>query len=206
MALAAVCLSTPAFAALVTVNPEADTRLLNSGYANSNFGGGTYLFAGNLSGFIDRALIRFDLSAYAGQTVVGNGTLTLKVRLVDGPTGAGAAQTLSVSLLDAANEGWTEGTGNDGGVVQSGTAVWNFKSYNGTAWPGGGTGLGGPGAGYGAVALDSVSALFAGGNTITFTIPQATIQSWITAPGTLVLTGIEDTSKQRVSPYSKDFG
>lgn len=131
--LALACFAASANAAVLTLNPTADTYLRNSGATaeNQSYGGASQLLAGQhatLNGLT--ALFRFDLSALSASDTINSVTLTL----TSNASGSGTAVTLTVFDLAAANAGWVEG--NQNGTVGTGEASAKFRVNQTTNWAG----------------------------------------------------------------------
>lgn len=127
----------------------ADTLIASGLSSGNNFGDhaavdvgafDTTFFPGG-DPHVVRGLIRFDVSALAGQFVTINSiTLRLSVLAVLGTNGVELREPI------AANRDWVEGTGDD--TAQAGSSTWNNKIHPGTVW------VDGPGLGtlgYGSV-------------------------------------------------------
>lgn len=105
--------------------------------ADSNYGGDSDLLVGVLgSGQVRDVLLRYDLSAIAGQY----GRIdSMKLRLhVDGFTDVEDWLEMDVRLERAGNAAWVEGTGS--GQLQNGVATWNEALRGGIPWLGGSNG------------------------------------------------------------------
>jgi hypothetical protein len=147
--LAVAC---PAWAANVLV-PVADTDVRSS---DPTFNNG----AGTLLNFGFQTLVRFDLTAFAGQTVTGPGTLRFFMACFSSFCGTPAGESVNVFRVLVP---WNEST------------TWNTFGPN-------------PGSTAGEDYDPTVLASFSGTGTnftpVNFPIPAAVIQGWINNPGT----------------------
>ena len=119
-----------------------DSALVSGTSAGNNFGSHPGIDVGAFGSdfypedpHLVRGLVRFDVSALAGQfTTINSITLRLNVLAVLG------ANTVELfEPLVALNGNWVQGSGDD--AFQAGTSTWNNKIEPGTAWFGG-AGLG----------------------------------------------------------------
>jgi alpha-glucosidase len=113
-----------------------DTSLVQESPDN-NFGGRDSLLVGVVGGGMVRdALLRYDLSAIAGEYSTID---SMKLRLhVDAFTDPAAWLEMNVALERAGNAGWVAGTGDN--QLQDGSATWNHAARTGTQWLGGANG------------------------------------------------------------------
>lgn len=117
-----------------------------------------------------RAVLSFDLSSLAGQTVTADATLTLT--MADNHTGV----PFSVYQISDANAGWSQGDNPAYAPADLGDVTYEYRISNTSAWVGG-DGLEGSG-GY----THTATASGVGGaynTTVDLTIPQALVQHWI---------------------------
>ena len=154
----------------------------------------------------NRALLYFDLSAYAGATVTGDGTLTLLVFQVDG--NPGSDDFFDVYAVDANNAGW----------IAAGDSSWNFLDVSeSTPWKDGAGadlalassdvanpvlgGLGVPGEGYAALSFATLNeASYSSGIPVSITIPQSQLQAWIDGPNAgMLFRGRDQTNAGRIA-------
>lgn len=155
-----------------------DTGIYNR--RDHNYGASTALFIGNQGdGHDQRILLYFDLSAYAGRTVVGDVTLSL----LQAPSTFVGTFSIGVFQISVANAGWIEGAGN-GTSATTGEPNWAYSSAgDAVAWAGSG-GLSTPGVDYVGAQLGTLvydTAL--GFSTVTVTISSTVVQGWIDNPG-----------------------
>ena len=194
----------PCAAEVVTVG-SSDDALIWSERGENNYG--TYtLFEGasDLSAtWVRRGVLSFDLSAYAGQVVDGDATLTLRV---DSSSTQTRGDDLNLYAIYAANAGWSEDyTTWDYRTLDAGGGV--YENWVGSGGTGSYFGLGNPGDAYESSPIDSASIP---GNKVplSFTIPKAVIQSWIDSPGSnaglLVRLADETTETDYVGLFSKE--
>ena len=136
-----------------TILTTGDVGLENN---SPNLGGDTVLRVNPSFGGLT-SLIQFDLSAFAGQTVTGAGTLTL----IGHATGSidGGIIALHVMLHT-----WNEGTATFG----------NLGATQGAQ----------PGDDFDPLILSTLTGIVISGQAVNFTVPAAVIQSWIDNPGT----------------------
>jgi len=141
LGLAFVC--QPAGAIQVTVNPAADTHVTESA-KDSNYGQTGWLkIKGPYQTQQTRTLMRFDLSAYAGDFAdPGFQVNSAKFRFLcfDDIGGPDAPYTNWVKAIHQDNNAWIEGTAD--GAVQNGSPSWNSLAHGSTVWAGGPNGLG----------------------------------------------------------------
>lgn len=141
-ALAAFCLLSQAdvmvlqtgltnvFSAGATYSGVEDTTVVSVGGANSNYGGRNTGFVGaDTATTFNRALISFDLTSLAGQTVVVTSAV-LKIRSQTAVTAI-----IDVYRISAANTDWTEGE-KTGALATTGESTWNKIHYNTVNWAG----------------------------------------------------------------------
>ena len=137
-----------------------DITMVSGASSANNFGSHAGIDAGAFGAdffpadpHVVRGLVRFDVSALAGQfAAINSVTLRLNVLAVLG------ANTVEVFEPVAVNGSWVEGTGDD--TFQAGTSTWDNKIQPGTAWVGG-AGLGTLGYG-GMLAGNSYTGGFSG--------------------------------------------
>lgn len=130
-----------------------------AGETNNNYGAGTFFDVGDAGAFgnVRRSLIRFDVTALAGQYSQIN-SITLNVYPQDHTDVLGPGtntNTMQVFEINTLNGAWLEGT--TAGAPQNGSPSWGNLAYDPTTptpWVGGG-GLGTPGTGYDATPLGS---------------------------------------------------
>ena len=108
-----------------------------------------------------RGLLRFDLSAMAGQ-YSGIENLTLNL-WQDTPTGGD--QTIDIFAISPANAGWVEGTKDS--VTEVGSSSWTHQQYDAVPWAGS-AGLGTEGTDYDPIPLA--------------TFNTGTAQGWVSIP------------------------
>jgi len=178
-----------ASAAIVTVNPIADTMIVKSAASDSatytNNGGGALL--GGSIYTLNRgeySLLRFDFSSVIPQGSVIS-SVTLKMTAAFSYTYSNG-EALGFWLMDADNAAWVQGTSADTRLGATG-AYLNQTSYTstsvnaGTAWASGGifdVASGDLGAQVGSQALSGVTA----GTTYSFSLDPTAISSWLTDP------------------------
>ena len=159
-------------------------------FKGRNYGGANALWFGN-SGTADqpmvrRSLIRFDLSSMKDKyDAIEQAELTLYVA-----ASLPADAVVQAYAITSDNADWREGdakgTGNPTGL-----SSWAYRKNFDEPWVGG-EGLGQPSEGYGEHALATVVARKAG--TVTFTLPAALIEQWITEDNPGILLRAEDES------------
>jgi hypothetical protein len=147
-------------AAGATISAVADSTLTEHsalGGAAANLGGNPLLYSIGTSTFRSLPIIRFDLTAFAGQTVAGPGTLQLRVS--DTYQSQGVTNTLELYSIVIA---WLENsvTWNNFGVFPGPDATADFATP----------------------ALHTQTVTVTPGSTITFTVPQTVLQGWINTP------------------------
>jgi hypothetical protein len=145
-----------------TISAFADTTLTEHptlGGASANLGPNPLLYSIGTSAFRSFPIFQFDLSAYTGQTVAGNGTLRLRVS----DTYQSQSVTNTLDLYSVVIS-WLENA-----------ATWN----NFGAFPG-------PDAttDFATPTIQTQTVSVTPGSLITFTVPQALIQGWINTPST----------------------
>lgn len=178
-------------AGIITNTPTADTWLYEG--SGNNFGTSAYFSCSDNTGVLRRSLLYFDLSAYAGQTVQDDATLTLYTQGISAQT---KGDPVSIYLINAANAGWTEGG-----------ADWTTKDDS-VAWSH--AGLGAPGDGYGSTPLLTVPIPASSNGPRPFTIAKSVLQSWIDSPGSnagilvRLTTEVEPGGDDTVSWHSKE--
>jgi hypothetical protein len=110
-------------------------------YYTESYGGGLDLLAGyqpTFSYFPFRSLMRFDVSALAGQyDAINSVTLKLYVSADIGAGSHGIFPHLDVYRMDDANAGWVGGSGNIDGVTDTGTSTWDQRVQGSQQWTGG---------------------------------------------------------------------
>jgi len=113
-----------------------DTSLVQES-SDNNYGARGDLLVGVIgSGKVRNALLRYDLSAIAGQY---RSIDSMKLRLyVDSFTDAADWFEMNVRLERAGNAAWVEGVAN--GQIQDGAATWNHAVRSGVPWLGGADG------------------------------------------------------------------
>jgi hypothetical protein len=203
----------PARAATITFQGplvSQDTSLNTTG-PDASGGADASLIAGTFSNFLYRSLLRFDVSALAGQYSQIN-SITLKLVPIGTFGTGGAGGTLDVFGVSAGNESWVAGGSTNPGAA--GEATWNHLARPSTSWVGnGGVGGGADGTLWG-------TAPFTVGMTIDFTTPlnggiaftggsaalTALINSWIAGPngGLLLRSANEAETTQRIDFYSSE--
>jgi hypothetical protein len=148
-----------AFGGVFTVDAVADTYITehpNLGGPSSVHGGDQTLFEIGSYTYESYPLIRFDLSAFAGQTVIGPGSLKLNVESTwSGDTVSQTIEALAVLIR------WDEST-----------VSWNSFGP-------------GPicGTNVSCVSLDTVSVTVSPGSVVTFSnLPSTLLQQWINNP------------------------
>lgn len=135
-AAASLYVATLSAQSVIHVIPAADTFIMSNNGGNQDDINGSadslYLMNVNSGGgnYYSFPLLRFDLSAYAGRTVVGDGTLTLTYRSLK-PGTYGSNWTINVQLLTAAFDPSTA-TWNSYGTGHWGTTVSTFSQNVGT--------------------------------------------------------------------------
>lgn len=181
----------------VSISNSADARLFHpndgSSRDDNNGGGDVNLIGIGTNGIENFGLFEFGLGALAGETVLGDVTLTVFARQDNNaPNRGGSDDTISVHELFDTNQGWAEGSGtlsfadkltDDGSV-----SFENYAQYNDNPGPPSGTSI----AWKDAVGTDAANLLGAIGGaidtqagfdsanaTLSFTIPQAIMQDWI---------------------------
>lgn len=193
-----------AFASPVTVNfGSTGDNFMYAGvhgstdYRERNWGTWEHVVVGpNTTGGAPpyRGLLHTDVSSLASipSLSVQSAALTLTVSSVlkRGDLAAGESYDVELYLLDDANAGWWEGSGND--AVVPGASSWNYWAHNTTPWVGG-TGIGTSAASPGLSALLGTATIHPNaadpnamqiGDKVSFNItsPQglAAVQSWAT--------------------------
>lgn len=110
-------------------------------YYTESGGASTNLLAGYQPTFSFnpfRSLIRFDVSALAGQyDSVNSVTLKLYLSADIGAGSHGVFPYLDLYRMDDANAGWVEGSGNIDGVTDPGTSTWDQRVQGSEQWTGG---------------------------------------------------------------------
>jgi hypothetical protein len=171
----------PVHAVPISLKPSSDTSILATN-PDTNYDNPSYLYLiGNASG-IRRSMLKFDLSSYAGQTVVGSGTLQLTTGIIGT---AAAGRTVDAYPIFSSNASWTETGATWNNLLESSLTTDTTDSDK--PWvnaDGGGSysGLGAPGEAYAATPV--ITATIPSGEQLpmTFTIPAAIIQNWIDHP------------------------
>jgi len=167
---------------------------------------GNDMYVGDAGNEADnRFLLRFDISSLAGQTVVGDGTLTLTIAQVDGSPNPG--DFFDVYEVDDNNVGWSSSTSSWNRFNQDTSVLW--KDSAGLDLPvatgnvGDPTlgGLGTPSQGYGATPIATINqASYAVNDTVDVTIPQAVLQDWVDGVNAgLLFRGRDQTNAGRVA-------
>lgn len=131
--------------------------------ADYNFGGKPY---GEVSEVENRALLRFDLSSFAGRYAQIQSIRLTLYRIAGSNNTYG---TLRASAILAGNQGWTPGVGN-GTALEPGAATWNHANAPAVPWAGE-EGLGTPSVDYSPTLGGQVnwtSAVISAGYTIEF--------------------------------------
>ena len=166
-----VAMPTGAQAATLTASADA---FLSQNYGddpqNKNFGNFPYMyFVGDyLYGFLNLPIVRFDLTPFGGQTALGDAMLSFTVVSVN-PLLSGGVATAPDLNLQQLNSDWAEDT-----------VTWN--NYAGGAFA---ADVGAYTVGIGPeVGLSLGFAPLSVGGLLTFTIAQATLQSWLDSPST----------------------
>ena len=110
----------------------SDTSLVQE-FSNYNYGARETLLVGVLgNGRVRDALLRFDLSAIAGEYT---SIEAMKLRLhVNAVTSTSTSMVMNVGLQQPGNAGWVEGTTNY--QLQTGSACWNHARHNTLPWLG----------------------------------------------------------------------
>jgi len=151
-------------------------NVIIDGSPNQNYGTTSSLQAGSVSGEVRKALIRFDLSAFARHTVSDDAVLTLCQRQ---PFGTPVDMTLY--QIKVANGGWIGGDGS-GKDADLGESAWNFKVQGSpqVLWAGS-AGLNTSGVDYVAKELGGFAYTPSGvnGTGISIAIPKEVLQGWI---------------------------
>lgn len=190
IALAVIAWTVPAGAAVVTLNPIADTMVVKSAASDSatytNNGGGA-LLGGSIYNGTNRgeySMMRFDFSSAipAGSVI---SAVTLKMTAAFGYSYSNG-EILRFSLMDSDNAGWVEGTSANTrlgatGAYENQTSYTSTTVNSGTAWASGGifgVAPGDLGAQVGSQALSGVTA----GTTYSFSLDPVAISSWLTDP------------------------
>ena len=181
------CLA-PLSAAVVTLNPIADTMVVKSSASDSatytNNGGGA-LLGGSIYNGTNRgeySMMRFDFSSLIPPDSVIT-SVTLKLTAAFSYTYS-SSETLRFSLMDSDNAGWVEGTSANNrlgatGAYENQTSYTSTTVNSGTAWASGGifgVAAGDLGAQVGSRALSSVTA----GTTYSFSLDPTAISNWLT--------------------------
>jgi hypothetical protein len=126
---------------------------------NTNYGAETFFDVGDAGQFggVRHAVVRFDISALAGQyNQINSITLNIFPSDVTDVLGPGTnTNTLQVFKVANANSGWTEGV-NVGTTALTGESTWNNRNHPSTAWAGS-AGLGTAGTDYDSTALASAA-------------------------------------------------
>lgn len=115
-----------------------DATLLNGVSANHNFGSlgdQDVIYLGAFNSDTRRALLRFDLSSFAG---LFSSVSSVKLRLTQYTASYGVPNpgTATVCSVSAANAGWIEGI-QWGATAAPGECCWNYCNYSTNAWAGG---------------------------------------------------------------------
>lgn len=107
----------------------ADDTCVASASPTHNFGGGFGADKVAYAGAGLKALLRFDLSAFAGgYSAIDGIDLSLDINFTSG------GGTLSVHAVTQANAAWVEGSG--AGAEVAGAASWNSRAHPATPWAG----------------------------------------------------------------------
>jgi hypothetical protein len=166
--------SLPAFAALLSLSPVADTSLFQ-GNPDNNLGGHTNFAVGTMAnGSVSRGLLRFDPTGLIPiDAIINSVTLTLRVT-------ASASQSATFELHPALVS-WGEGTktGQTGAAATAGEATWNARFASTTLWetPGGLAGTD--------FATGSSASALAGATTLVFNSTPGLVldvQNWLNDP------------------------
>jgi len=160
-------------AAMVILNPTADTTL-QSAFPNDNFGDGTSFQAGGRrNGGAARGLLLFDI---AGSIPSGSTINSVSLTLTVTATPSGGVN--SIFDLHRLTASWGEGAGSDfgGSAAAPGESTWNARFAPGTLWAS-------PGGDFSATV--SASRAIAGNGNYTFTSTAnliADVQAWLNSP------------------------
>jgi hypothetical protein len=186
LSVAILCLSQVVSAAPVTTNITKSARIRDNGRTVTEINPGA-AFVGDAGNDADnRHLMYFDLSSLAGQTVVGNGTLSIQLNLTEGTTDA--SDFFDLYVINDSNVGWitsTDPTWNE--LSDSGSTLWKdsvgtglpFGSGNPAAPGSGDGGLGAPGDGYGDFQSALNQAIYVNGEILTWDISAGELQNMI---------------------------
>lgn len=162
----------------VTINPSADTTLIEFGSGFWANGKGEFFFCGKTNeGYRRRALILFDVASAvpAGSTITA---VSLQVRC--SKTTAGTHTSTLHRMLESWSEGVTNAGGSEGGGAPAviGDTTWHHRTYNTVFW-------GTPGGVF--TGASSGSAAIGGANVVyTFSSTPgmvADVQFWLDNPG-----------------------
>ncbi len=215
-----------AVAAPISLDFTRDVRVI-SGSDNSrddnNGGGDPSALIGLGNGVDNFQIYDFDFSGLAGKTVSGDATLTFAVSTNFTGTFAGSTNdTIWIRALYDDNAGWTEGTqtivSGDNQTDNGSVSFLNRVQYNDDPGPPGGISTpwlddGGVGVSdlLGAVTadLDSVAGVVdenRPGTIVSFTIAQATVQSWVDGGFAGIVVGATDGDVDGNSRFRTDNG
>lgn len=193
----------------VTLDQSVNVSVIKGG-TNNVFEGNTYngLLVGHASSQERRSLIRFDLSDYAGQTVVGDATLYLTQANTGSLTGT---YSIEVYQIAAANYGWERGTSGSGAAALPGQSAWGFKNKGAAGesdvlWAGS-AGLSTAGVDYLADPIGTITYnTDNNGDRISFTVSESLMQFWIDNPlsnaGLLFMRSIDDADSLILGSYT----
>ncbi len=170
----------------ISLQPVADTTLIQLAFGN-NLGGATYFNAGSSGngGFLNRALIRYDLSSIPAGSVITSVSLTFDV-IRQAQSGSENSFFSLRRLLQSWGEGGqlaeNESSPGLGSPAGPGEATWNSRFAGGANWsqPGGAEGVDYSGT------LSSTAWSAATGEQMYFgptPALMADVQSWVGQPG-----------------------
>lgn len=143
------------------------------------------MFVGDAGNDADnRFLLRFDLTSLSGLFAQGDGTLRLRVAQIDG--NLDGDEFFDVYTVDPNNTGWARTTSSWNYVHTATTTPWEDSGGSPLPVATGDVdepvlgGLGIPGEGYAAAAIDTINqASYAVNSTVTIAIPEQVLQDWM---------------------------